>query len=223
MSSPKNGEKGPLSQDTNDYDTDPASNGYKPAKEMSTRDLAQSMNEHERIKPKEIVGITLKVIDQEFRAFGVRSEAAQNADDLQAQIEGLSSKLKAPTHSDDLQGIIGQGEGVVKDTLFDIWIYVPTLILVTTAFKNLTFNDTPITPKDRKDKHCKTRPCLIHNRTTLAWFSEFNGGKGPNKDTPRHNFVLEFFQKHEGQSNLLPLPIIIDPGNQNGGTAGWPT
>lgn len=104
--------------------------------------------------------------------------------------------------------------------LMDVDICKPTLLIVTTPIVGLEFDDEPVTakPGGRLDPNC-SRPRLWdlgkERRRVFGWYSSYRHVAGQPVQREEHNFNLTL--KVPGADGGS-LPIIIDPGNNNGGT-----
>lgn len=132
-------------------------------------------------------------------------------------------------------------------TSMDVDILVPTLLVVVSPVPCLTFNQIPITAKtdfeNRKfgkiDGNCKSaQPKLwsfadgqsewsTGEAHILTWYSEYDGGEksSPTLETHNYNMILSSAavdSKDTFYATDKPLPIIFDPGNNNGGAGRRP-
>ncbi len=127
-------------------------------------------------------------------------------------------------------------------TIMDIDIHHPTFIVVASPIPNLTFkaNARPISAKvfleTKKfgvlDEHC-TRICprlwsfagpqnWAKGNHIMGWFSEYEKGMPASKGEHNYHMVLKGVALNSNNEihQTAELPIIFDPGNNNGGTGG---
>lgn len=115
---------------------------------------------------------------------------------------------------------LGEVASASLRNLMDVDICKPTLLVVTTPFVGLEFDDEPVTakPGGRLDPNCN-RPRLwnlgYEKNRVFGWYSNYRHKAGDPIKREEHNYNMTL--KIQG-ANGGTLPIIIDPGNNNGGT-----
>ena len=122
-------------------------------------------------------------------------------------------------------------EGANKSALppgpLDIRVQHKSLIFLTTNITNLHFSSHVIARKpdvnfDTLFQDNSVR--VLADGKTAFWNSEYippNVNPVPTSEQYGYNILAEFRQQREKLP--LTLPIIIDPGTNNGGVGGWPT
>lgn len=170
-----------------------------------------------------------------------------DADDADAFVKEYITKFR-----DEAAFSKGESAFDDRRTFMDIDVIAPTLIVVVSPTPNLVFDEEfPITSKldyrpDASDKFGSIDPkCIDHNPRlwsytddnwketgahVLTWFSEYDDGivpPGQDGTLRSHNYHMKFTGNAYGTNGEMYvergiLPIIFDPGNNNGG-AGGPT
>ena len=132
-------------------------------------------------------------------------------------------------------------------TVMDVDILVPTLLVVVSPIPFLTFDQIPITAKtdfeNRKfgkiDDNCKSaQPKLwsfadgqsewaTGEAHILTWYSKYDGGASNSPKLATHNYNMTFRSAAvDSEDNVYAteklLPIVFDPGNNNGGAGRRP-
>ncbi len=107
--------------------------------------------------------------------------------------------------------------------LLDIQVQHTSLIFVTTNIDNLYFRSHVISEKAGKDwdgNFRKNSVKLEQGGQTVMWNTDYVRN-APDGRKFGYDILAELRQERSGP--ILTLPIIIDPGTENGGVGGWPT
>lgn len=139
-----------------------------------------------------------------------------------------------------LEGYIGSLQGIgglrsekteltEKEDLLDVQVQGETLLFLTHNIDNLHFDGDTITRKkgdpssdclniDEKFQHNSVR--IFRDKKTVVWLSDQPWNQSEDKRRWVYDITTKLTQLRG--AGILELPIIIDPGSQNGGKDGWP-
>ena len=179
--------------------------------------------------------------DPVAEAYSFLNDRAQEYQSLNRHVTTLASKGDGSI--EDLENTGRQIEGAAEANgplalrgMMDVDITRPTLITVFSPIPTIRFDSKPIQAKTEGtkriplDPHCGTPrlwtlpgDALEHPRL-LGWLSSFDKDIHPHK-LEKHNYHLKLsYWSEDSHGNRVygDLPIIIDPGNGNGGHSGFP-